>query len=233
MREIILDTETTGLSPQDGHRIVEIGCLELFNHVPTGESFHCYLNPERDMPRQAEAIHGLSAQFLADKPRFADVIDQLLEFLSDSPLVIHNAEFDLAFLNAEFLRLERAPFDSERAVDTLSLARRRFPGAPASLDALCKRFGVDNTGRTKHGALLDSELLAAVYLELLGGRQPGLVLDATRVTVEGIVGQPSMATAAKMRPGPRPILLTKEEEEAHERFIASLEGDVLWVQLKA
>ena len=169
MREIVLDTETTGLDPAGGHRIVEVACLELLNHIPTGRTYQSNINPERDVPSDAIAVHGLSAEFLGDKPRFAEIADKLVEFIGDAPLVIHNAEFDVRFLNAEFQRLARPPLGGERVVDTLQMARQKFPGAPASLDALCRRFAIDNTTRTKHGAQLDTELLADVYLELIGG----------------------------------------------------------------
>jgi len=173
MREIVLDTETTGLDPCDGHRIVEIACVELIHHIPTGRRFHRYVNPERDMPEDALAVHGLTAEFLARQPPFAAVLDELLEFIGTDLLVIHNAEFDLAFVNAELTRLQREPITSGY-IDTLAMARRRFPGSPASLDALCRRFAIDLSGRVEHGAQIDCNLLAAVYLELLGGRQPGL-----------------------------------------------------------
>ncbi|MFZ2467879.1 MAG: DNA polymerase III subunit epsilon, partial [Parvibaculum sedimenti] len=173
MRQIVLDTETTGLSPDEGHRLVEVGCLEVFNHVPTGNVFHRYMNPERDMPEGAFRVHGLSAEFLRDKPKFAEVVDEFLEFIGDAELVIHNAGFDMTFLNAELKWVGRPPLAAARAVDTLMIARKRFPGAQNSLDALCRRFNIDNSGRVKHGALLDAELLAEVYLELMGGRQPG------------------------------------------------------------
>lgn len=178
MREIVLDTETTGLDPFSGHRIVEVGCVELINHVRTGNYFHSYVNPERDMPREAEAVHGLSADFLKDKPRFAEIAGALLEFIGDDPLVIHNAAFDMKFLNAELGHAKRPELDYARAIDTVLIARQKFPGQPASLDALCKRFNIDLSARSKHGALLDSELLADVYLELLGGRQSSLGLAA-------------------------------------------------------
>jgi DNA polymerase-3 subunit epsilon len=191
MREIVLDTETTGLDPSDGHRIVEIACIELVHHVPTGRSFHRYINPERDMPEDALAVHGLTAEFLARQPPFAAVMEELLGFIGSDSLVIHNAEFDLAFLNAELARLQCEPITSAY-VDTLTMARRRFPGSPASLDALCRRFDIDLSGRVEHGAEIDCGLLAAVYLELLGGRQPGLdfalpaplAIDVTRVVRE-------------------------------------------------
>lgn len=178
MREIVLDTETTGLDPYSGHRIVEIGCVELINHVRTGNYFHTYLNPERDMPMEAERVHGLSIEFLKDKPKFAEVAGAFLEFLGDSTLVIHNAAFDMKFINAELSVAGKREVDFDRAIDTVLMARQKYPGQPASLDALCKRFNIDLAARTKHGALLDSELLADVYLELLGGRQSSLGLTA-------------------------------------------------------
>jgi DNA polymerase-3 subunit epsilon len=178
MREIVFDTETTGLDPASGHRIVELGCVELINHIRTGNHFHSYLNPQRDMPREAEAIHGLSGDFLKDKPLFRDVATSFLEFIGDAPLIIHNAAFDMKFLNAELDALGMPLLSMERCIDTVFMARKMFPGQPASLDALCKRFAIDLTTRTKHGALLDSELLADVYLELCGGRQAALKLIA-------------------------------------------------------
>ncbi|MBL6762108.1 MAG: DNA polymerase III subunit epsilon [PS1 clade bacterium] len=184
MREIVLDTETTGLDPASGDRIVEIGCLELVNRLPTGETFHVYINPERDMPREAEAVHGLSAGFLADKPLFSQIADDFVAFVKGAALIIHNAAFDMKFLNAELARLGRDDLRDNQIIDTLSMARQKFPGAPASLDALCRRFGVDNSGRDLHGALIDSELLAGVYLELSGGRQPGLVFQAEAARAE-------------------------------------------------
>ncbi len=219
-REIVLDTETTGLDPAQGHRVVELGAVELVNHLPTGRTFHAYLNPERDMPEEAFRVHGLSAEFLADHPVFAEVVDAFIEFLGDGKLVIHNAAFDVRFLNAEFARCGRPLIPSERAVDTLLLAQRRFPGASNNLDALCKRFGVDNSNRKLHGALLDCELLADVYLHLLGGRQAGLDL-----------GQPTRASAVAAvtrtaRP-PRPHAPSPEELAAHAAFVAKLE-DALW-----
>lgn len=221
MREIVLDTETTGLSPGDGHRVVEIACLELFNRVPTGDHFQRYINPERDMPDDAFKIHGLSAEFLAKHPVFADVADAFLDFIADAPLVIHNAEFDLRFINAELTRLQRPPLDNNRATDTIVLARRRFPGAQANLDALCRRFEIDNSSRTLHGALLDCELLAEVYLELSGGRQPDLELSQN---------QPTMAQAVRrkrQRRELRPHAPSPEELRAHEELMARLE-DPLW-----
>lgn len=176
MREIVLDTETTGLDPFSGHRIVEIGCVELINHVRTGNHFHTYINPERSMPREAEAVHGLSEDFLKDKPKFRHIAGSFLEFVGTAPLVIHNAAFDMKFVNAELNVVNRPQIPMERAIDTVLMARQKFPGQPASLDALCKRFSIDLSARTKHGALLDAELLADVYLELLGGRQSSLGL---------------------------------------------------------
>lgn len=225
MREIILDTETTGLSPNDGHRLVEIGCLELFNHVATGKHYHVYVDPERDMSEGAFRVHGLSAGFLTGKPKFAEIADAFLDFIADDPLVIHNAPFDMAFLNAELKMAGRLPLPMTRAVDTLDMARRRFPGAQNSLDALCRRFGIDNSGRALHGALLDAELLAEVYLELKGGRQPGLVLDAGAAMLGG---KQTEAAPAKARPQPLAARLTQGEIAAHEAFIESLGGETVW-----
>jgi DNA polymerase-3 subunit epsilon len=221
MREVILDTETTGLDPAAGHRIVEIACLELVNHLPSGRRFQRYLNPERDMPTDSFAIHGLSAEFLADKPPFAAVAEEFLTFIADSQLVIHNAEFDLKFLNAELARSGRPALPPERATDTVLLARQKFPGSPASLDALCRRFAIDNSAREKHGALLDSELLAEVYLELIGGRQAGLELVADR--------QPAAERAVARRQArpPRPHAPSPEELAAHAALVARLK-DPLW-----
>ena len=196
MREIVLDTETTGLRALEGDRLVEVACLELVNRVPTGDHFQRYINPERDMPEEAFKIHGLSEEFLAQHPVFAEIVDDFLDYIGESPLVIHNAEFDLRFINAELARLERPPIESGRATDTIALARRRFPGAQANLDALCRRFEIDNSSRTLHGALLDCELLAEVYLELSGGRQPGLDLTQDR--------QAAQAASSTPRPQARP-----------------------------
>ena len=186
MREIVLDTETTGLDPASGDRIVEIGCLGLVNRLPTGQTYHVYINPERDMPREAEAVHGLSAKFLSDKPLFAEIADEFAAFVKGAALIIHNASFDMKFLNAELAKLGRDDLRDNQIIDTLAMARKKFPGAPASLDALCRRFGVDNSNRDLHGALIDSELLAGVYLELSGGRQPGLVFQAGAAKSQGI-----------------------------------------------
>lgn len=223
MREIILDTETTGLDALNGDRLVEIGCVEAINHVATGRHYHVYINPERDMPPEAEAVHGLSAAFLADKPVFAEVVGDFLDFIADSPLVIHNASFDTGFLNAELVRIGM-PKLANPIIDTVKLARRRFPGAPASLDALCRRFEIDNSNRVKHGALLDAELLAEVYLELMGGRQPDLVLAGTQAMQAEVQ---SVTTARPVRP-PRPHAPTVEELAAHEAFIKGFKSP-LWL----
>ena len=223
MREIVLDTETTGLDPAAGHRIVEIAGLELLHHVPTGRSFREYINPERDMPEEAEKIHGLSSQFLADKPRFQDVAQDFLDFIGDAKLVIHNAQFDLKFLNAELKAVDLAPLASDRAIDTVAMARKRFPGAQVSLDALCRRFEIDNSARSFHGALLDCELLAVVYLELSGGRQPGLTLERQQQAAAAV--QPNASTA---RP-PRPHSPSEAEKAAHEAMLAKL-SEPLWRQ---
>ena len=225
LREIVLDTETTGLDPDAGHRLVEIGCVELLNHIPTGRSFHRYINPERDMPAEAFAVHGLSAQFLADKPVFAQIGEEFLAFVEDARLVIHNAAFDMAFLNAELKRLGRPTFGQDRAVDTLLLARRRHPGGPNRLDDLCQRYGIDNSRRTKHGALLDAELLAEVYIELIGGRQAALVLDAEAQRLAETVAPPVSHGA---RPVPLVPRLTEAERAAHRAFVASLGEGALW-----
>jgi len=220
-REIILDTETTGLDPAAGHRVVEIACLELVNHLPSGRHFQTYINPEREMPAEAFAVHGLSTTFLAGHPVFAAVADEFLAFIADAPLVIHNAEFDLRFLNAELDLLGRAPLPASRAIDTVRMARRRFPGSPASLDALCRRFAIDNSARTKHGALLDAELLAEVYLELLGGREPGLVLAVRTSEAEAAAG-PALYTK-RVPPAHAPA---EAERAAHAAFIANLKNAI-------
>lgn len=220
MREIILDTETTGLDPDNGHRIVEVACLELVNHLPTGRSYQSYVNPERDMPGEAFAVHGLSAEFLGDKPRFAEIADALMDFVGESPLVIHNAEFDIRFLNAELGKIERPLLTPDRVVDTLQIARQKFPGAPASLDALCRRFAIDNSAREKHGALLDVELLADVYLELIGGRQAGLQFSSS-VQQSSILG----ASTRPPRP-PRPHAPSAEELAAHAALVGELKNPI-------
>jgi DNA polymerase-3 subunit epsilon len=224
MREIVLDTETTGLSPNEGDRLVEIGCIELVNHVATERSFHVYVNPERDMPTAAFEVHGLSAEFLADKPLFADVADDFLAFVDGAPLVIHNASFDMGFINAELKNIGRDPLPMSQAIDTVSMARRKFPGAPASLDALCRRFQIDNSGRTLHGALIDADLLAQVYLELIGGRQPGLVLDMGTAAVDLTRGSAPVERIA--RPA-RPHLPSPAELAAHAAFLEKI-ADPIW-----
>ena len=222
MREIVLDTETTGLKPNGGDRLVEIGCIELVNHVASGESFQRYINPERDMPDGAFQVHGLSSQFLADKPVFADVAEEIRAFLGEDKLIIHNAAFDLGFLNAEFKRVGGALIAPDQAIDTVALARKKYPGAPASLDALCRRFEIDNSHRTLHGALLDAEPLAEVYLELIGGRQPGLVLGAAKAEEAQTGGE----QARTNRP-PRPHAPSGAEKAAHAEFVATLD-DPIW-----
>src|SRR5947207_9455400 len=190
MREIVLDTETTGLDPLRGDRLVEVGCIEIYNRMPTGQTFHRYLNPERDMPAEALAVHGLTTEFLAGKPLFAEIVDEFLEFIADAPLIIHNASFDVSFINAELDRIKRPAIMRERLVDTLLLARRKHPGVSNRLDDLCSRYSIDNSRRTKHGALLDAELLAEVYIDLIGARQSQLILAAeTRVTITSGVGE--------------------------------------------
>lgn len=232
MREIVLDTETTGFEPAEGHRIVEIGAVELFNHLPTGRTYHQYINPQRDMPKEAFEVHGLGNEFLADKPVFAAVADEFLEFVSQARLVIHNAAFDMRFLNAELKWCERPLLPNEQALDTLAMARRRFPGSPASLDALCRRFGIDNSAREKHGALLDSEILAEVYLELLGGRQPGFGLAGATDAHLGNADAAGGTAQGQWRPPPRPApllgRLTEQEAAAHAEFVAGLGDDALW-----
>ena len=223
MREIVLDTETTGLDPLRGDRIVEIGCVELVNHVASGNIFQSYINPECDMPEGAYRIHGLSTQFLADKPVFAAIANDFLAFVADDRLVIHNAGFDLGFLNAELKKLGKQPFSALRAIDTVSLARRKNPGAPASLDALCRRFDIDNSERTKHGALLDAELLAEVYLELIGGRQAALALSTDQARQPSNEGEAHNIDAKS----PRPHEPSNEEKAAHASFIATLD-DPIW-----
>ncbi|MEL6120069.1 MAG: DNA polymerase III subunit epsilon [Pseudomonadota bacterium] len=229
MREIVMDTETTGLDPDKGDRIVEIGGVELLNHMPTGRTYHQYINPERDMSQEAFEVHGLGDEFLSDKPVFKSIAQEFLEFVGDAKLVIHNASFDMKFINAELGWLGLKPLPYDQAIDTLDIARRKFPGSPASLDALCRRFSIDNSARTLHGALLDSEILAEVYLELIGGRQPdfGLSPNAT--------GSPGQAQAeqewrAMKRPNPLPNRITADEKAAHAAFIENLGQDALWLK---
>jgi DNA polymerase III subunit epsilon len=223
MREIVIDTETTGLDPANGHRIVEIGCIELLNAIPTGQYYHVYLDPERDMPEEAFRVHGLSTAFLAGKAKFAEAAEAFLAFVGEAPLVAHNAEFDMRFINAELTAHGFAAIGCERIIDTLALARRRHPGAPNSLDALCQRYGVDLSRRVKHGALLDAEILAEVYAELLGGRQASLSLDPVAVAR---VYAPSVSRAEKTRD--HPPLLSQAELLVHAAFIESLGASALW-----
>lgn len=224
MREIVFDTETTGFEPGEGHRIVEIGCIELMNHIPTGRHFHQYIHPERDMPPEAFAVHGLSAEFLAAYPVFSAIAEDFLKFIDDAPLVAHNAEFDMKFINAELIAAGLPALSMGRVVDTLTMARRKFPGSPASLDALCRRFNIDNTERQLHGALLDSQLLAEVYLELLGGRQHGLELKEELAALEKVtdLAQERM----KHRRDARPHAPTPEELDAHAQMLGLLKGAV-------
>ena len=239
MREIVLDTETTGFDPEGGDRIVEIGCLELYNHMPTGKTFHEYINPERDMPDEAFGVHGIGPDLLLspraaqagevtlkDKPVFNLVGHAFLDFIGDARLVIHNASFDMKFLNAELKWMGLPLIPWEQATDTLAIARKKFPGAPASLDALCRRFGIDNSSRTLHGALLDSEILAEVYLELIGGRQPDLVLtpDQGASSGAGAAG----AWRPTQRPSPLPSRITKDEAAAHDAFVEKLGDGAVW-----
>ena len=225
MLEIVLDTETTGLDPLRGDRLVEIGCIELLNSIPSGQTFHRYINPQRDVPDEAFKVHGLSAEFLSDKPLFADVVDDLLAFIGDAPLVIHNASFDVGFINAELDRCGRAAIARERLVDTLMLARRKYVGVRNSLDDLCARFGIDTSRRVKHGALLDAELLAEVYLELIEARQAQLGLSAA-------TAEPGPAAGGEivLRVRPTPLLprISEEERAAHRAFVATLGEKAIW-----
>jgi len=218
MREIVVDTETTGLDPLRGDRLVEIGCVEMFNHMPTGQTYHCYINPQRDMPAEAYAVHGLSSEFLADKPLFAAVAEEFLAFIGDAPLIIHNASFDVSFLNAELEKVGRTALPRERLVDTLLLARRKHPGVSNRLDDLCSRYAIDNSHRTKHGALLDAELLAEVYVDLIGARQSSLSLAAA-----GAARMDARADAPRrQRPVPLAPRLTEAARAAHRAFVATL-----------
>jgi len=229
MREIVVDTETTGLKPADGHRVVEVGCVELLNRIPTGATFHVYLNPDRDVPAEAFAVHGLSTEFLKDKPRFADIADEFLAFIGDAPLVAHNASFDHSFLCHELRLSARPEIPYERVVDTLMLARRKHAAGPYSLDALCARYGIDNSRRTKHGALLDAEILAEVYLELVGGRQAQLGLVDT-IQIPASTG--SGAIIVRARPEPLQARISEAEREAHRAFIATLGENAIWLQYR-
>lgn len=226
-REIVLDTETTGLSPAAGDRLVEIGCVELINHIPSGRHYHVYINPQRSMPEEAFRVHGLSEEFLADKPLFKDVAADFLQFIDDAQLVIHNASFDMGFLNAELERAGRRPLGNP-VLDTVMLAREKHPGARVSLDALCKHYGIDNSRRTLHGALLDSEILAEVYLELIGGKQVSLALIAEN----RVSGADAIATraVARSRPVPLPPRISREEFSAHIAFVAKLGDEAIWTQ---
>ena len=227
MREIVLDTETTGLEPTEGHRIVEIGAVELMNHMPTGRTYHQYINPERTMPKEAFDVHGIGDDQLRDKPVFAVIGRAFLDFIGEAQLVIHNAAFDMKFLNHELERANLPAIPYARATDTLAIARQKYPGSPASLDALCRRFGVDNSMREKHGALLDSEILAEVYLELIGGRQPGLVLtDAPGHQRQ--TDSNDFAWRPRPRPQPLPARLNDAERAAHQAFVATLGDNAIW-----
>lgn len=231
MREIVLDTETTGRDPYDGdHRIVEIGCVELFNHIPTGRTYHQYINPQRDVPAEVVAVHGLTEDYLKDFPTFAEIVGDFIEFIQGGTLVIHNAPFDVKFINAEFKKLGFPPLDNSYVFDTLDMARRKFPGSPASLDALCRRFNIDNSNRTLHGALLDSEILAEVYLEMLGGRQHGLSLDANATTDDTTDTEITPAAERQnLYMGRQGLVLPASEKEmaAHKDMAAKLK-DPLW-----
>jgi DNA polymerase-3 subunit epsilon len=228
MREIVFDTETTGLDPNYGHKIVEIGCVELINKMRTGKDYHAYINPQRDVPRAASDVHGLTEDFLADKPVFLEIVDDFLAFIGDSPLVIHNAAFDMKFINFELKVVERPLIYPGRAIDTLEMARKKFPGSKASLDALCNRFGIDLSGRSKHGALLDSELLADVYLELIGGRQTFLSLDITKESIsKNSTVSGAQPMHAKLPKPPRLFKLTEEEEALHAAFLGKIKNP-LW-----
>lgn len=225
MREIVLDTETTGFEPSQGDRIVEIGAVELLNHMPTGKTYHQYICPQRAMPKGAFEVHGLGDEFLADKPLFKDIAQAFIDFVGDSTMVIHNASFDMKFLNAELQMVNRPALPMSQALDTLAIARKKFPGANASLDGLCRRFGIDNSSRTLHGALLDSEILAEVYLELLGGRQSGFALASDTSSVDSGTGE-------AWRPRPRPTALasklTNEEAAAHDTFVKGMGDGAIW-----
>ncbi|MBM08911.1 MAG: DNA polymerase III subunit epsilon [Magnetovibrio sp.] len=222
MREIVLDTETTGLDPKFGHRIVEIGCVELINHVATQKTYWQYINPERDMPEEAFAVHGLTKKFLSNKPCFGEIVEAFLAFVDDSPLIIHNAEFDVNFLNAELERANHAPLDLGRAIDTLQIARKKFPGATVNLDALCRRFHIENADRAQHGALKDAHLLAEVYLELIGGRQPDLAFTKEQIKI-------AKNDVKRMQNAyrPRQYSASKEELAEHRQFLEKI-SEPIW-----
>ena len=230
MREIVLDTETTGLDPQDGHRIVEIGAVELHNHVPTGNVYHQYINPLITMPDQAFAIHGLSDEFLSDKPKFSEIAKEFLDFIGSAKLVIHNAAFDIKFINAELKRIDKEEITFDRATDTLAIARKKFPGSPASLDSLCRRFKIDNSARVVHGALLDSQILAEVYLELVGGKQPDFSLNIANVSNENN-NSIFHEKRARVRKEKLKSRLTTEEKANHENFIKELGNTSMWSKI--
>jgi DNA polymerase-3 subunit epsilon len=225
MREIVLDTETTGLDPLRGDRLVEVGCVEIFNRMPTGQTFHRYFNPQRDMPAEAFAVHGLSTEFLSSKALFEEEVDEFLAFIADSPLVIHNASFDISFLNAELDRIKRPPIPRDRLVDTLLLARRKHPGVSNRLDDLCSRYAIDNSRRTKHGALLDAELLAEVYIDLIGARQSQLILasESSEIRINGVGEMPR-----RQREMPLTVRITAADREAHRAFVATLGDKPIW-----
>lgn len=228
MREIVLDTETTGMDPAEGDKLVEIGCIELENHMPTGRTYHQYINPERDVPAEAVAVHGLTQEKLKDEPTFGEIVGDFLDFLgSDAKLIIHNAEFDMKFINAELKTFGFPSLDNKRVIDTLMMARKKFPGSPANLDALCRRFNVDNTGRALHGALLDSELLAEVYMELLGGRQRGLGIETESKTTS----ENKAVTIEREYRVPRSFTLSDEEAAAHDKMLVDIK-DPLWQESK-
>jgi len=229
VREIVLDTETTGFNPKTGDRIIEIGCVELYNLLPTGQTYHTYVNPQRDVPEAASRVSGITTDFLYDKPLFVHVVDSFLEFIGDSPLIIHNASFDMGFINAELERLCRDPLPVTRAIDTVQLARQKFPGSPASLDALCRRFGIDLSARVTHGALLDAGLLASVYLELKGGRQVTFAFQAENQAGQGMLVQEiSQYKNREIRPS-RSFSLLDEDRQRHQEFISGIKN-ALWTQ---
>lgn len=229
MREIVVDTETTGLDPLRGDRLVEIGCIELFNRMPTGQTFHIYINPEREMSKEAFEVHGLSTTFLSDKPLFASIADDFLAFVGDAPLVIHNASFDIGFINAELERIGRQPLGRDRVVDTLLLARRKHPGVSNRLDDLCSRYAIDNSRRTKHGALLDAELLAEVYVDLIGARQSQLILAAgSEIRLDG-----QSDVVRRQRPEPLAPRLTDAERVAHLAFVQTLGASPIWLDYRS
>lgn len=235
LREIVFDTETTGVEPNKGDRVVEIGCVEILDRLPTGKAFHCYVNPERDMPAEAFAVHGLSAEFLSDKPVFSQVAAEFQAFIGDAPLVAHNAQFDVNFINAEFARLGIAALDQSRVVDTLTIARRKHPGANNSLDGLCSRYGIDNSKRTKHGALLDAEILAEVYLELQGGRQTGLDLSVADTAVAPVIApdEQFVAQDTPVRLTPLPPRVTEEDTTRHLDRVAAMGERAIWLDYMA